>query len=148
MDEGQSPHSKKNKTMTLKVNRKLFLVLLAVAVLLVTFFIGKSYGVSQQKEADKKNNPLTSRTNGNSSVSNRWTSVGTVIEVSDKSIKIKDSRDQEKTASITKETKIVNRKGESLSAKDLKKDQKVIVSGTKDEKDEKKLTATRIRLQQ
>lgn len=143
----ESHHSrKKTKAVTIKLNRKTFTVAAGVVVLVGVFILGTVYGMNRQEKADNKKNPFSSRTTPATN-SNRWTSVGTITEVSDSKIKVKDSRDQEKEATITKDTQIVNRKGDKLAAKDLKKDQKVIVSGEKDAKDDKKLTVTRIRLQ-
>lgn len=147
MDEVKAPDgaSKKKKSsnmsVTIRFNRTFFMVALAVIVLVVVFFLGSSYGANQEKGKSGS----SSRTNSSLINQNRWTAVGTVQEVSDSQIKVKDSRDQIKEASITKETKIVDRKGTDLSAKDIKKDQRVIISG---EKDGDKLTATRIRIQQ
>ncbi len=134
---------KKFQTKLPKIGKKNAKILGIVLVLAVTFLLGNSYGMHRQKNSTK--NKLSSA-NGSALLSaNRWTSVGKITEVSDSKIKIKDSRDQEKEAEINKDTKIVNRKGDTVTAGDLKKDQSVIISG---EKDGDKLKATRIRLQQ
>lgn len=145
-DSSETP-KKKNKTLTIKVNRTSAIILGVVVLVVAALFIGKAWGADRQKKADAKSNPFSSRT-ANTPISNRWTSVGTITTVSDSSITVKDSRGQEKVAAITKDTKIVNRKNEDLKPSDLKKDQRIIISGTKDEKDKNKLSATRIRLQQ
>lgn len=121
-----------------KFRRGVVIILAAVGI----FLLGTWYGINHQKKAQKS--ALENRSSS-AATSNRWTAVGTVTEVSSDKIKVKDSRGQDKEASITKETKIVNRKGEQKSVNDLKKDQKVIVSG---EKDGNNLTVTRIRIQE
>lgn len=139
--------SKKNRTLTLKINRDVLIILIAIVLAVVTYFIGYHNG----QESDKKGRAgsLSDMSRQNSeSLSNRWTSVGTVTEISDSKIKVKDSRGDTKEAAITKDTIIVDRKGTKLATKDIKKDQRVIVSGTKDTKDKNKLTTTRIRIQQ
>lgn len=140
-DSNDAPKkAKKSKNVTFVFNRKAFYAVSAAVVLVVVFFLGSAYG---SKKEDKASNASTSARS--SSASNRWTSVGTVQEISDSKVKVKDSRNQEKEAEINKEAKIVDRKGATLKAADIKKDSRVIVSG---EKDSNKLIATRIRLQQ
>lgn len=147
MEEAQAPakKTKKNKTVTLKVNRDVLAVIIAVVLIGAAYFIGFHNGQEDAKKNPSSSAASLSRQNGES-VSNRWTSVGTVQEVSDNSIKVVDSRKETKQAKITKDTTIVDRKGTKLTAKDIKKDQRVIISGTKDDKNN--LTATRIRIQQ
>lgn len=116
------------------MNRNLFLIGSAVLVLVVVFLLGSAYGSNKQKH--KVSSSL--QNTRSSQLANRWTALGTIVEVSDSQIKVKDSRNQEKTAAITKDTKIVNRQGDTLKPSDLKKDQRVITSG---EKDGDKLTA-------
>lgn len=137
---------KKNRTVTFRINRNVLFVGIAVIFVIGVYFLGVHQG--QKKAKPSTQSPASLDRANAAATSNRWTSVGTVQEVSDSSIKVKDSRDEVKQAAITKDTKIVNRKGEQLKASDIKKDQRVIISGTKDEKDKNKLTATRIRLQQ
>lgn len=134
---------KTERSKTITLNRNLFFVCLAVLVLILVFFLGSAYGGNKQQ--DNTNRRESSDSARSASSSSRWTSVGTVLEISDSKIKVVDSRKQEKTAEITKDTKIVNRKGETVKTSDIKKDQRVIISG---EKDGDKLNATRIRLQQ
>ena len=140
---GEPKKTRKSKNVTLIMNRRMFTILVVVLVLVVVFFLGSAYG--SRKSDSKGNSSGASSNSDRPSTSNRWTSVGTVQEISDSKIKVKDSRDQEKEAAINKETKIVDRKGTVLKTSDIKKDQRVIVSG---EKDGDKLVATRIRLQQ
>ena len=142
-DAPQKP--KKSKHITFVFNRNAFYIASAVIVLVVVFFLGSAYGSRNESKTTKLTDPKTAASRA---TQNRWTSIGTVQEVSDTKIKVKDSRDEVKEATINKETKIVDRKGTTLKPSDIKKDSRVIISGTKDEKDEKKLTATRIRLQQ
>ncbi|RTK95082.1 hypothetical protein EKI60_01350 [Candidatus Saccharibacteria bacterium] len=140
-DSNDAPKkSKRSKNVTFVFNRKAFYVASAIVVLVVVFFLGSAYGSKKDGKASNAGSSPRS-----SSSSNRWTSVGTVQEISDAKVKVKDSRGQEKEAEINKETKIVDRKGTALKPADIKKDSRVIVSG---EKDGDKLTATRIRLQQ
>ena len=148
MDDIRKPNNTKlvkpkkpEKTLTIKVNRKLFIAIVAIVVLVGVFFLGSAYGSHKQKKQSTNSLSNVSR----SAFSNRWTAVGTIIEASESEVKIKDSRDQIKTASINKDTKIVDRKGTEVPAEDLKKDQRIIASG---EKDGDNLTVTRVRLQQ
>lgn len=136
---------KKNRTVTLRVNRDVLMVLVAVVLIASAYFIGVNKGENKTSKTAKNGLSSTAEKNAATS-SNRWTSVGSVEEVSESNIKVKDSRNEVKDAKITKDTSIVDRKGTKLTAKDIKKDQRVIVSGTKDDKNV--LTATRIRIQQ
>lgn len=136
------PQKKKGRAITIRLSLRVAIVCGIILLLLASFVSGTIYGEHRQKQA-KYTNPRSH--NASNVSSNRWASVGTILEVSDSEIKVKDSRNQEKVAKITKDTKIVDRKGTNLTTKELKKDQRVIVSG---EKDGNKLTATRIRLQQ
>ena len=129
-----------SRSVTLKLNLNFFYVAIAIVVLVVVFFLGRA-----SSDTDSKSTAKDSPLSASSRSQNRWTSVGNVEEVSDAKIKVKDSRDQVKEASITKDTKIVDRKGTNLKASDIKKAQRVIISG---EKDGEKLIATRIRIQQ
>lgn len=147
MEEAQTPakKTKKNRTVTLKVNRDVLVIVIALVLIIAAYFVGFQKGETKGKNDRSSSLSSSSRQNGES-VSNRWTSVGTVQEISDSSIKVVDSRKETKQAKITKDTTIVDRKGTKLTAKDIKKDQRVIISGTKDDKNN--LTATRIRIQQ
>ncbi len=146
----QHEHSRKKRTALPKLSKPVIYALVSVIVLLVTFIAGVNYGENRQaNHKTSESSDGRGRSNSLSSAAqSRWTSVGTVQEVSEKQIKVKDSRNETKEAAITKDTVIVDRKGTKLSAKEIKKDQRVIISGTKDEKDKNKLTATRIRIQQ
>lgn len=141
-DTPSSPSKSKKLHRVRKVatNRKFLMILAAVVVLAGTFYAGSVYGASQEKKDSKSASSADATTR-----SSRWTTVGTVVEVTDKKIKVKDSRDQEKEATVSDDTQITDRKGNKLTIGDIKKDQRVIVSG---EKDGNNLKATRIRLQQ
>ena len=75
----------------------------------------------------------------------RWSAIGTVQEVSDKVIKVKNSKGDVQEAQITKDTIITDKTAKKTDIKAVAKDQKVIISGTKDDKG--KLTALRIRIE-
>ena len=144
----EKPHKRRRVRLpkiSKKAGKRLLIVAVIGLVLGGVYYAGVKKGESRSKAASSK---LTSSTakKANDTASNRWTSVGTVLEASADSIKVKDSRGETKQAKITKDTVVVDKKGTKLSAKDIKKDQRVIVSGTKDTKNN--LTATRIRLQQ
>lgn len=147
-DAPQHEQSKKKKFKFPKLSKPVIYTLVVLLLLGGTFVAGMNYGENKQKKHQTKSLADLSKSSPSAALQNRWTSVGTVQEVSDSKIKVKDSRNETKEASITKDTIIVDRKGTKLTAKDIKKDQRVIVSGTKDEKDKNKLTATRIRIQQ
>lgn len=135
---------KKSRTVTMKVNRDVLTIGIALLLVVAAYFVGYHNG---QNHPSNKNSLTTSdsvRQNA-SAASNRWTSVGIVTEVTESSIKVKDSRGQIKDAKITKDTTIVDRKGTKLTTKEIKKDTRVIISGTKDGNT---LSATRIRIQQ
>ncbi len=143
--EEHANKTKKNRIITLRINRDILMVAVAVLLIVAAYFVGVNKGENKSKNTRKDGlASLTSRTAESSS--NRWTSVGSVQEVSETAVKVKDSRGKVKDAKITKDTAIVDRTGTKLTTKDIKKDQRVIVSGTKDAKDV--LTATRIRIQQ
>lgn len=141
-----SKKPKKNRTVTLKINRDILVIIIAAVLVIAAYFVGVHNGREQAKKDRTSSLSNLERGNNPASASNRWTSVGTVQEASDNSIKVVDSRKETKQAKITKDTTIVDRKGTKLAAKDIKKDQRVIISGTKDDKGN--LTATRIRIQQ
>ena len=141
----QTKKSKRKRIVTLRINRDLLMVIIAAVLILVAYLVGVQNGEDKSKKSAKAGLSDISR-QSSEALSNRWTSVGTVQEVSDATIKVKDSRGETKDAKITKDTNIVDRKGTKLAAKDIKKNQRVIVSGTKDDKNN--LTATRIRIQQ
>lgn len=146
----QQPHTefqktKKKRIITLRVNRDLLTIGIAIVLIVVAYMVGVQNGEDKAKKNGKAGSSDITR-QSSASMSNRWTSVGMVQEVSDRAIKVKDSRNEVKDAKITKDTSIVDRKGAKLTTKDIKKDQRVIVSGTKDDKNT--LTATRIRIQQ
>ncbi len=128
-----------------KAGKRLLIVAIIGLVLGGVYYAGIKKGESRSKAANSKLSSSTTK-KANDTASNRWTSVGTVLEVSADSIKVKDSRGETKQAKITKDTVVVDKKGTKLSAKDIKKDQRVIVSGTKDAKNN--LTTSRIRIQQ
>lgn len=135
-----SKKPKKSRNIHLKVNRKTATIIGSVAIVVVVFLLGAMYGTHQQKEADKRSGSGRLA----AAAQDRWTAVGTITEVSESKIKVKDVRGEEKEADVTSDTTIVDSKSQKIAAKDLKKDQKVIVTGTKDGK---KLKATRIRVQ-
>lgn len=139
--------TKKSRKLKVKFNKTGALAIGVVVLVVAALFVGKSWGTSSQKKANEKANPFANRSTERA-ITNRFTSVGKVTAISDKSITVKDARDQEKTATVNGDTKIVDRKGKPVKVGDIAKDARVIMSGTKDEKDDKKLTATRIRLQQ
>lgn len=141
-DEAASK-SKKNRTLTLRVNRDVFMIGVAVVLILVAYFYGVHNGRDQINKDQKAGMSDLNRTAVATSA--RWTSVGTVQEVSNSSIKIVDTRKETKQVKIAKDTVVVGRTGEKISAKEIKKGQRVIVSGTTDDKNN--LTATRIRIQ-
>lgn len=144
-NDSKTPKSKNKRMVTLRISREVLIIIIAAVLILAAYFVGVKNGKDSINKSRRENSSDLAKRDSSAS-SNRWTAVGNVQEISDTNIKVKDSRDEVKDAKITKDTTIVDRKGTKLAAKDLKKDQRVIVSGTKDDKGA--LTATRIRLQQ
>lgn len=145
MDEVQdntpSQKPKKAKRMiTIKMSARTLSILLVVLAIIISFFIGKNYGEKHASPSSKLSNAARNATGANS---NRWTAVGNITEVSETHIKVKDSRGETKEGDIAKDVSITDRTGKKLTPKDLKKDMRVIVSGTKDGN---KQTVTRIRV--
>lgn len=125
-----------------KIPKTVRIIILVIFLVIFSFIAGCKYGSSKEKSKIEKTKSTTKTSN--SAVSNRWTAVGLITEISDTQIKVVDSRKKEYVAEINKDTSILDRKGTKLSKSDLKKDLKVIITG---EKDKDKLKATRIRIQ-
>ncbi len=130
------------------LSRKATLILsivVGVAALLgAVYYLGFTNGENKQKAVAKKT--LISPSASNASTSRRWSAIGSVTDISEKQIKIKDSRGQEQTAVINKDTVITGADGKKTDFTAIKKDSRVIGTGTKNEKGNT-LTATRIRIQ-
>ncbi len=126
---------------------KITYVIIAILLIIGAYFLGSHQGAQKQKKADEKAHPSAVNASGSNPASqNRWTSVGTVQDISATSITVKDSRGETKQAKIESNTAVVDSKAAKTNVQAIKKDQKVIISGTKDDKGN--LTATRIRIQQ
>ena len=84
--------------------------------------------------------------NGSNTPIRRWSAIATITAVDAKKISFKDSAGKDQTSNFTKETLVMGSDGKKTDIKALKKDQKIIISGDKDQKGENR-TVTRIRIQ-
>jgi len=132
----------KLKLIEPRISKNILFITLAIVLLAVSFLIGMKYGVNKEKNVSNK--ATTNNSAAKPLVSNRWNAIGIISEINESNIKVIDPRKKEYNAQITKDTMIVDRKGTKLTTKDLKKDQKVIISG---DKNGDKFRATRIRIQ-
>ncbi len=142
--------SAKKVTFTITFNLIVKLII-AGAILLVLFGVymlgtknGKENAYTRVSSSNSGNRDAMS--SGSSSPLRRWTAIATIIDVNDKKLSFKDSAGKEQTATFTKESVFLGSDGKKTDVKALKKDQKVIISGNKDEKGENR-TVTRIRIQ-
>ncbi len=144
-DQSNSEHKSKSKKVTLTFDRRAGIVVSIIVSLLAAFWLGTLYGSHKNKSSSTFD---TLREKAKTTSNTRWNGVGTVTEVSNSTITIKESVGGTRMAAITKSTEILDRKNKKISIDQIKKDQRVIVSANKDAKDANKLTATRIRVLQ
>lgn len=131
-------------------NRVRIITTLALVTLLTgVFYAGDHHGAKRQKSYDDKHQRMTPAAKLNplsaSAATNRWSAVGTIQELTDKSLKVKSYNGGTQEAMINKKTSIIDKAAKKVGPESLQKDSKIIISGTKDDKG--KLTATFIRLQ-
>ena len=149
-------HAKKKKqakkvtfTITFGLVVKVIVFALIAALMFGIYQTGYNNGKKQAKTISPTL-PLDFRDRiqpgGGAMQSRRWSAIGTITDVNDKTIKIKDSRDKEESANFTKDTSVIGSDGKKTDVKALKKGQKIIISGEKDDKDQNR-TVTRIRIQ-
>lgn len=150
--EKKNKPTKSAKKVTFTITFNLIVkVIIAAAVLLLLFGV-YTLGMNNGKDDAKKTGPSSnagyrdSMMNGSNSPLRRWSAIATITDVNDKKLSFKDSAGKEQTATFTKETVFLGSDGKKTDVKALKKDQKVIISGEKDEKGENRIV-TRIRLQ-
>lgn len=129
------------------IAKKLLIVLLVIACAYGIFYLGQQSGIAKQKELDKKlvSSSRDRSTDRPSATQNRKTFIGTVASISDKQIEVTPRTGDKAKVVITETTRITGSDGKKTDVKAIKKDQKVIVSTTKDK--DGKYTATRIRIQ-
>lgn len=148
---GQPKAARKKRRMNIKLSKRTIKVLVGlivvVGLLAGVYYAGDHHGASRQKAYDAKHPLSALRPNGvaTTPITNRWTAIGTVTEVTDKLVKIKDAKGIVQEAIIDKDTAFTDKTGKKVDIKSVKKDVRVIASGTKDDKG--KQTATRIRIQ-
>lgn len=150
--EKKNKSTKAAKKVTFTITFNLIVKVMITAAVLLLLFGVYTLGMNNGKEDAKKIVPPSSAgyresmMNGSNSPLRRWSAIATITEVNDKKLSFKDSTGKEQTASFTKETVFLGSDGKKTDVKALKKDQKVIISGDKDEKGENR-TVSRIRLQ-
>lgn len=127
-------------TITMGLVTKIILGLIVVAILLGVYKLGVNNG----KDQKANQSPASRLQSAANSASKRWSQIGTVTEVTDSKIKIKDSKGEEE-ALVNGETVVTGSDGKKADIKAVKKDQRVVATGTKDDKGVQ--TATRIRIQ-
>ena len=147
-DTPKKNSKKKIRRPKLAISKKrigqILIVVLVLASYAAVYYVGDRRGADRQKKADESKRSSFSR-NGANTPGNRWTAIGTITDVSDKKIKIKNTKGEITEADIVSDTAITDKSGKKVDAKTLKKDQKVVASGVKEDKGNK---AQRIRLQQ
>ena len=151
-EETEIKHSRKTKkgfkSFFKKPVVKIVLIVILVAVYSYgLFYLGQQSGAKKQKEIDAKKiaAATTQKKNSLPSMLNRKTFIGTVASISDKSIEIVPKTGNKTKVAINNETRVTGSDAQKTDVKAIKKDQKVIVSTTKDK--DGKYTATRIRIQ-
>lgn len=125
----------------------LLLVILIGAAGYGLFYAGQQDGIKKQKAIDAKkvtSSVARARNNLPSSMS-RKTFIGTITSIKDTSIEIALKTGEQQTLTINDETRITGSDAKKTDDTALKKDQKVIVSSTKNK--DGSYTATRIRIQ-
>jgi hypothetical protein len=128
-----------------KIITALTVIILAIGI----YYLGDQNGSKRQKKISESKQQVVSSSLPQIStvVSRRWSAVGAVEEVSDRSIKVINSKGDFIESFITKATVITGTDGKITELKAVKKGSRIIAIGTKDEKDQNILTATRIRIQ-
>lgn len=158
MQESRTPEFNTNSSKSSKnrkpfnLSRKQIILSIAVVALLgvlaVTYNLGYSKGMATQKANDEKKQKKTTTTMFNPMqpdiINNRWSIVGSVEDVTSKSITVKNNKGLVQTATINEDTDITQKAAEKASVKDIKKGASVIVIGTKD--DNNKFTASMVRI--
>lgn len=139
--------SSKIKTFVKKpIVKRILLVLVVVACAYGIFYLGQKSGAAKQKELDKKTVSSASQSNKRTlSSASRKTFIGTIASVNNKEIEIAPRTGDKVKVTINDETRITGIDAKKVDVNALKKDQKVIVSTTKDKKGT--YTSTRIRIQ-
>jgi hypothetical protein len=133
--------SKKNLIIILSV-------VIAIALLATAYSVGYKTGAKNQKASDaKKQKAATSQSSELPDfIKNRWSIVGTVEEVSGKSITVKNNKGLVQTASINNNTKVSEKSTNKTTIQAVKKGSSVIVIGSKD--DNNNFTASMVRIKQ
>jgi hypothetical protein len=150
--EKKTKSTKSAKKVTFTITFNLIVKLIIAGAIILVLFGVYTLGTKNGKENAKTSVSSSSAgnrdsmLNGSNSPLRRWSAIATITEVSDKKLSFKDSAGKEQKASFTKETAFLGSDGKKTDVKALKKDQKVIISGEKDEKGENR-TVTRIRIQ-
>lgn len=130
------------------IAKKLLIVLLVVVCAYGIFYAGQQSGAKKQKAEDAKAVATSTKTSSSRSRTSmsRKTFIGTVASITDQVIEISPRTGDKTKVTINSETRITGSDGKKSDIQAIKKDQKVIVSTTKD-KEGKSYTATRIRIQ-
>lgn len=145
MSKEETVKSSKKRGLTVKLGEKSFVLLGIIIAVALVFGIGYKAGVSHQKKEVAAQRSKNLRSQSFLDTLPRWTSIGTITNITENKLVLKDIRGDTKEAKLTKESRITDRMGKTLTRNDLKKDQKIIVSGERDKKGN--LTVTRIRVQ-
>ncbi len=129
------------------IAKKLLLVLVVIAAAYGIFYLGQQSGAKKQKELDAKkvSTALEQNKNRLPPMMNRKTFIGSISSIDKKTIEITPRTGDKVKVGINDETRITGSDAKKIDIAALKKDQKVIVSTTKDKNGS--YTATRIRIQ-
>lgn len=151
-EESELKHPKKSKKAFKSFVKKpvvkiVLIVILVVAYSYGLFYLGQQSGVKKQKELDAKkvSTALEQNKNRLPPMMNRKTFIGSISSIDKKTIEITPRTGDKVKVSINDETRITGSDAKKIDFAALKKDQKVIVSTTKDKNGS--YTATRIRIQ-
>ncbi|MCX6727556.1 MAG: hypothetical protein NTX11_01960 [Candidatus Saccharibacteria bacterium] len=150
--EKKKKQSKPAKKVTFTITFNLIVKLIIAAAILLVLFGVYTLGTNNGKKNAKTTLPTPvagyrdSMMNGSNTPIRRWSAIATITAVDAKKISFKDSAGKDQTANFTKETLVMGSDGKKTDIKALKKDQKIIISGDKDQKGENR-TVTRIRIQ-
>ncbi len=139
-------NSKSKKKLSRKTMICLGIASLTLLILIGIFYAGDRRGARRQKALDdKKKSTSTAADFKSNIIKDYWSIVGSVEDVSNKSIKVKNNKGLVEEAEVTSSTSITEKPSKKVEIGAVKKGARVVVTGTKT--DDGKITAKVIRIQ-
>ena len=146
---GRMPASQTKKGINYKKYIPAFVLsaLLFLAAIFSVYTFGYSNGVRSRTvdKNSKPSQPANMEASLSGIITNNWSAVGTVQDISDKFIKVKNNKGVVQEAELTSDTQITLKSTKKTDLKNISKGKNVIVLGTQD--DDGKVTAKMVRLQ-